>query len=112
MPPRRVVRAGTEVTETIFALETAFGIGSGLARLVPDPSVSQTLRAWTMVTTLDALHPEQPGIASKPSPEYSREFGGGNKARADADHEPAVIIIVGRGPPRPARRRHADRRPS
>jgi len=100
-PPRRVVRAGTEVIETIFAFETAFGIGSGVVRLVPDPSVPQTLRAWTMVTTLDALHPAQPGTAGKPSPEYSREFGGDNwldqrhKARAYADHDPAVIVVGG-----------------
>ncbi len=103
--PRRVVRAGTEVIETIFAFETAFGSGSGVARLVPDPSAPRTLCAWTVVTTLDALHPAQPGAGAKEAPDQAsddtREFGGDNwldkrtKARAYADHDPAVIVVGG-----------------
>jgi len=100
-PPRRVVRAGTEVIETIFEFETVFGNGSGVARLVPDPSAPGTLRAWTLVTTLDALHQTHPGPGSREAPKYSREFGGDNwldkrnKARAYTDHDPAVVIVGG-----------------
>jgi len=100
-PPRRVVRAGTEVIETIFEFETVFGNGSGVARLVPDPSAPGTLRAWTLVTTLDALHQTQSGPGSREAPKYSREFGGDNwldkrnKARAYTDHDPAVVIVGG-----------------
>jgi putative flavoprotein involved in K+ transport len=104
--PQRVVRAGTEVIEVIFAFETAFGAGSGVARLVPEPSAPSSsapgsLRAWTIVTTLDALHPSQSDVASKGALEYTREFGGDNwldkriKAGAYADHDPAVIVVGG-----------------
>jgi len=98
-PPRRVVRAGTEVIEAIFAFETAFGVGSGVARLVPDPSAPGTLCAWTVVTTLDALHPAQGGAASRNAPEYSRKFGSDNwldrrkTAQAYADRDPAVVVV-------------------
>lgn len=97
-PPRRVVRAGTEVIEVIFAFETAYGAGSGAARLVPDPSVPEALQAWTLVTTLDALH-AAPGHSEAPG--YTREFGGANwldrrrEAGAYADHDPAVVIVGG-----------------
>ncbi len=110
-PPRRVVRAGMEVIEVIFAFKTAFGVGSGVARLVPDPSASSlsvpsfsvpgALRAWTVVTTLDALHPSQSDMASAEALEYTREFGGDNwldkriKAGAYATHDPAVIVVGG-----------------
>ncbi len=100
-PPRRVVRAGTEVIETIFEFETVFGNGSGVARLVPDPSAPGTLRVWTLVTTLDALHQTQSGPGSREAPKYSREFGGDNwldkrnKTRAYTDHDPAVVIVGG-----------------
>ncbi len=98
-PPRRVVRAGTEVIETIFVFETAHGVGSGVVRLADDRSAPGMLRAWTMVTTLDALHPAQPGTGNKHASQYMREFGGDNwldkrtKARAYAGHEPAVVVV-------------------
>ncbi len=97
-PPRRVIRAGTKVVEAIFLFETAFGAGSGVVRLVPDPSTPGMLRAWTVVTTLDALPQEQP---KTPSPDHARQFGGDNwldkrrKASAYTDHDPAVIVVGG-----------------
>lgn len=98
-PPRRVVRAGTEVIEAIFAFETARGSGSGVARLVPDPSAPRALRIWTLVTTLDTLHPAQFESRAARASDYTRDFGGDNwldkrvKARAYADHDPAVIVV-------------------
>jgi cation diffusion facilitator CzcD-associated flavoprotein CzcO len=91
-PPRLVTRAGTQVVEVIFSLQTAFGNGSGVVRLVPGTT---GLLGWTIVTTLDTLpHPE----AIKPI-DYSREFGGANwldkrnAASAYANHDPAVIVV-------------------
>ena len=97
-PPRRVVRAGAKVVEAIFLFETAFGAGSGVVRLVPDPATPGMLRAWTVVTTLDALPQEQ---RKTPSPDHARQFGGDNwldkrrKASAYTDHDPAVIVVGG-----------------
>jgi cation diffusion facilitator CzcD-associated flavoprotein CzcO len=98
-PPRRVARAGVEVIEAIFVFETAFGTGSGVARLVPDPSAPGALRAWTMVTTLEALHPAQCSTDRRAAAEHSREFGGDNwldkriSAGAYTNHDPAVIVV-------------------
>ncbi len=98
-PPRWVVRAGTEVIEAIFVFETTFGSGSGVVRLVADPSAPGGLRAWTVVTTLDALHRTQAGAGRAQAPSYSREFGGDNwldqrtKASAYADHDPDVVVV-------------------
>ena len=91
-PPRRVSRAGVEVVEAIFEFETAAGTGSGVVRLVPE---SGRLAAWTLVTTLDALHAADGAGA----PDYSREFGGDNwldkrrKAVAYDDRDPAVVVV-------------------
>ena len=91
-PPHRVRRAGVEVIEAIFAFETDAGLGSGVVRLVPDDG---RLLAWTLVTTLDALH-AGPDHAV---PDYSREFGGENwldkrrRASAYADRDPAVVVV-------------------
>ncbi len=93
--PRRVVRAGVPTVETIFAFETAFGTGSGVVRLVPDPAGSGRLLGWTVVTTLDALH----GRAGDGAPDYSRDFGGENwldkrrRALDYADRDPAVVVV-------------------
>ena len=96
-PPRRVVRAGVEVVEAIFAFETAFGAGSGVARLVADASAPGALRAWIVATTLDTLHPA-PGTGGGEAG-APRGFGGDNwldkrrKASAYAGHDPAVIVV-------------------
>jgi cation diffusion facilitator CzcD-associated flavoprotein CzcO len=94
-PPRQVIRAGVPVIEAIFVFATAVGIGSGVARLVPDPKAPDRLVAWTVVTTLDALQ----GREDADRPDYSREFGGDNwldkrnRARAYQDHDPAVVVV-------------------
>ena len=102
-PPRRVIRAGTEAIEAIFAFETAFGVGSGVVRLVGLPDAPDKLRAWTMSTTLDALHGyEERGATHRPATDdFSREFGGENwlekrtRTRAYTDHDPTVIVVGG-----------------
>jgi hypothetical protein len=50
-----VTRAGTNNVEAIFKVETAIGRGSGIVRLVPDPSDGDRLKAWTLLTALDEL---------------------------------------------------------
>ena len=100
-PPRRVIRAGTEVVEALFDFETDSGAGNGVLRLVPDPATLGQVRAWIMVTALDSLkgHEERAGKLRPGGEEYSREFGGDNwqdkrnQARAYADHDPAVLVI-------------------
>ena len=93
--PRRVTRAGLAVVEAIFDFETAAGTGSGVVRLVPDPAAADRLAAWTVVTTLDALH----GRERAGTPEHSRAFGGDNwldkrrRARAYQDRDPAVVVV-------------------
>ena len=93
--PRRVTRAGVAVIEAIFAFETAVGTGSGVVRLVPDPVATNRLVAWTVVTTLDALHQR----TEAETPDYSREFGGDNwldqrsRVRTYQDRDPAVVVV-------------------
>lgn len=99
--PRRVMRAGREVIEAIFEFETADGHAEGVLRLVPDSSASTGLRAWIVLTALRSLAivPAQPGAHSPAINDYSRDFGGENwldkrnRARAYADHDPAVLVI-------------------
>jgi cation diffusion facilitator CzcD-associated flavoprotein CzcO len=99
--PRRVVRAGREVIEAIFEFETADGHAEGVLRLVPDSSASTGLRAWIVLTALRSLAsaPAQPGAPAPATNDYSRDFGGENwldkrnRARAYADHDPAVLVI-------------------
>ena len=90
--PRRVVRAGVEVTEVILAFTTAAGVGAGVVRLV---ETGGRMRAWTMATTLEALH----APASGGEPDFTREFGGENwldkrrRALDYADRDPDVVIL-------------------
>jgi putative flavoprotein involved in K+ transport len=102
-PPRRVVRAGTDVVEAIFKFETAQGRGSGIVRLLPDPDDGSGLKAWTLLTALDELKgfEEQVGQARPRGQAYSRDFRGPNwldlrKASADyADRDPTVLVVGG-----------------
>ena len=102
-PPRVVSRAGRQVVEVIFEFQTKAGAASGVARLVPDPDGSDTMRAWVLLTSLDALkdHPEQNGPYRPGGQAYSREFGGKNwlDHRLDdqeyREREPAVLVIGG-----------------
>jgi putative flavoprotein involved in K+ transport len=102
-PPRLVIRAGTQTIEAIIGFETATGRASGVLRLLPDPAAGGALRAWVLLTALDEIkgHEERIGARRSGGQAYSREFGGENwldhrtKARAYADHEPAVLVIGG-----------------
>ena len=102
-PPRWVTRAGIECIEALFEFETAFGRGAGVVRLVPDLHVPSGLLAWTIVTTLEELtgHEEAFRRRAEQATESTRDFGAENwsdrraRARAYADHEPAVIIVGG-----------------
>lgn len=99
--PRRVMRAGTEVLEAMFEFDTAVGVAHGVMRLVPDAAGPGQVRAWIVMTSLDSIrgHEERTGIRRPTGDDYSREFGGDNwldkryKARAYADHDPAVLVI-------------------
>jgi hypothetical protein len=101
--PRHVTRAGTDAIEAIFTFETAQGRGSGLLRLIPDAKDSGTLRAWTLLTTLDELkgHEERLGRHRPQGKAYSRDFRGPNwldlrKASAEyAGRDPDVLVVGG-----------------
>lgn len=99
-PPRRVTRAGTEAIEAILEFTTAAGVGAGVLRLTPD-AVDGTLRAWTLLTSLESLHghPERFSEARAGGDAFKREFGGENwrdlrdRARAYDDRDPAVLVV-------------------
>jgi putative flavoprotein involved in K+ transport len=101
--PRSVTRAGTNAIEAIFKFETAVGRGTGMLRLVPDAGDGNTLKAWTLLTTLDELKgfEEQLGTARPRGQSYSRDFRGPNwldlrKSAADyTDRDPAVLVVGG-----------------
>jgi putative flavoprotein involved in K+ transport len=100
-PPRWVSRAGNQTIEAIFEFDTAFGHGSGVVRLVPDPDGPSRYRAWTMVTTLQELRRHEEAYKIPVAESGTREFGGDNWAdrlrqqRAYADRDPAVIVVGG-----------------
>jgi cation diffusion facilitator CzcD-associated flavoprotein CzcO len=97
-PPRHVTRAGSRAIEAIFQFETADGRGSGVLRLTPDAD-SGTLKAWTLLTTLDDLKGFEEGRVRPHGKAYSRDFRGPNwldlrKAAAEyADRDPAVLVV-------------------
>lgn len=101
--PRMVKRAGTDCIEAIFRFETATGRGSGILRLTPDSGDSKRMKAWTLLTSLEALKgfEEQIGTARPRGSAYSRDFRGPNwldlrKASVDyADRDPTVLVIGG-----------------
>jgi putative flavoprotein involved in K+ transport len=97
-PPRRVTRAGVEAVEAIFAFDTAVGPCTGVVRLLDDGG---TLRAWTLLTSLDEIRGhEDPAEGSRwQEVDWRRNFGGENwldrreRARAFADREPTVLVV-------------------
>ena len=101
--PRRVVRAGTECIEAIFAFETAVGRGDGVVRLIPGPADDDRLKAWTLLTALEELagFEERIGAARPTGDSYSRDFRGPNwldlrkAAAAYEDRDPAVLVVGG-----------------
>ncbi len=92
--PRRVQRAGVDCLEVIFAFDAEHGEGHAVARLVEG-------RAWTLLTALGEMAGPKGGPSQVEMPDYSREFGGENwldkrnRARAYADHDPAVLVVGG-----------------
>jgi putative flavoprotein involved in K+ transport len=102
-PPRRVTRAGTSAIEAIFHFETDVGRGSGVLRLTAAAGDSRDLRAWTLLTALDAMrgHEEQVGHARPNGQSYVRDFRGPNwldrrmSAAQYADRDPAVLVAGG-----------------
>jgi putative flavoprotein involved in K+ transport len=99
--PREVTRAGTRASEAMFKFETAEGRGNGIVRLVPD--AGGTLKAWTLLTTLEELKgfEERLGMARPRGEAYSRDFRGPNwldlrKSAADySDRDPDVLVVGG-----------------
>lgn len=97
--PRRVTRAGVDVIEAFLAFSTRAGSAQGVLRLCPD--ADGTLRGYTLLTALDQLHgfAEPSGREGASTADYSRDFGGENwldkrnRARAYADHDPAVLVV-------------------
>src|SRR5690242_12163662 len=102
-PPRWVTRAGTHAIEAIFEFETAQGRGSGVLRLIPDADASNTLKAWTLFTTLDEIKglEERVGRARPTGESYSRDFRGPNwldlrkSAAQYVDRDPVVLVVGG-----------------
>lgn len=97
-PPRRVQRLGRDVIEAIFAFETDRARGSGVLRLVQEEG---GLKAWTLLTTLDAwTEAQQPADASVEDAN-SRDFSGPNwldrrrLALAYGDRDPTVLVVGG-----------------
>jgi cation diffusion facilitator CzcD-associated flavoprotein CzcO len=97
-PPRRVVRAGVEAIETIFAFETSVGSCNGVVRLVSDGAA---LRAWTLMTALDEIrgHEDPANGRRWQNVDWKRNFGGENwldrrkRALAYSDRDPAVLVV-------------------
>jgi cation diffusion facilitator CzcD-associated flavoprotein CzcO len=98
--PRQVTRAGTDAVEAIFEFETANGPGSGVLRLTPDAH-DGVLKAWTLLTSLDAIEAGVEGGGSPPRQAYGRDFRGPNwldlrtAAAAYRDRDPAVLVVGG-----------------
>ncbi|MGX9430014.1 MULTISPECIES: flavin-containing monooxygenase [Bradyrhizobium] len=101
--PRKVMRAGTNAIEAMFKFETTIGRGSGIVRLIPDPTDGNALKAWTLLTELGELKgfEEQLGVNRPRGNAYSRDFRGPNwldlrKASTDyADRDPIVLVVGG-----------------
>ncbi len=102
-PPRKVIRAGREAIEAIFAFDAAHGRGEGVLRILADDEDGGRLKAWTLMTSLAELD----GFAERldrnrpRGDSYSREFHGPNwldqrnAAMAYADHDPSVLVVGG-----------------
>ncbi|MBS0241203.1 MAG: NAD(P)/FAD-dependent oxidoreductase [Proteobacteria bacterium] len=100
--PRRIMRAGVDVIEAIFAFETKVGEAFGLVRLVPTGQ-GDKLAAWVLLTTLEDIkgHEQRIGARRPRGEEWSGGFGGENwmdvrkRTIAFEDREPAVVVIGG-----------------
>src|SRR5262249_40322106 len=101
--PRDVTRGGTRTLEAFFAFETDIGRCNGVLRLTPDPQDGHTLRAWTLLTTLEAIKglEETTGKARPTGQSYARDFRGPNwldlreSSARYSDRDPAVLVVGG-----------------
>ncbi|TXL81723.1 NAD(P)/FAD-dependent oxidoreductase [Vineibacter terrae] len=102
-PPRLAMRAGTEAIEAIFTFETATGHAEGIVRLTPDAADGGRLKAWTLLTALEALKGHEPrlGKARPRGAAQARDFRGPNwldqrlAAATYADRDPDVLVVGG-----------------
>jgi putative flavoprotein involved in K+ transport len=99
-PARWVARAGQDVLEALFEFQTSAGVASGVLRGIADPSGPGGIRAWIVVTALQALHgDDRRGLSRDKALDSNREFGVENwldrrvRARQYADHDPQVLVI-------------------
>ena len=98
-PPRRVMRAGTDVIEAIFRFETGVGRGYGVVRLL----AAEPAKAFQLLTSLHELKGFEERIGKRrPRGEaYSRSFGGANwkeertASQAYADRDPVALVAGG-----------------
>ena len=98
--PRWVQRGGTETIEAIFEFGTSVGPCNGVVRLVLE---GDEPRAFTLMTALDEIRGHEDPANGKRwlDVDWKRNFGGENwldrrnKARAYADHDPAVLVVGG-----------------
>ena len=103
LPPRHVVRVGTETIEAFFTFSTNVGRGRGIVRLCADESEDGQYKAWTLLTALEELtgFEERTGRKRPTGESHSRDFRGPNwldqlnQTRAYADRDPAVIVVGG-----------------
>ncbi len=96
--PRHLTRAGEPCVEALLRFETPVGRGAALLRMRDGDD-----RAWTLLTTLDAIegHDEDAAREAREEPPFEREFQGPNwldrrrAAQRYEDREPAVLIVGG-----------------
>ena len=103
MPPRQVIRVGTETIEAFFTFETTVGRGRGIVRLCPESVDGGRYKAWTILTALEELvgYEETTGANRPTGQSYSRDFHGPNwleqrqETEAYKDRDPAALVVGG-----------------
>ncbi len=103
MAPRWALRAGRDTLEALISFETNTGPCEGVLRLVADPAVTGSLKAWILLTALRDINGYEQSVgAHRPGgEETSRDFGGDNwldlrvQAQSYANREPQVLVIGG-----------------
>ncbi len=100
-PPREVERAGEPAVEAILRFTTKVGRGAGVLRI--KVSDADSLKAWTLMTSLDHIagHDEESAREAREEPAFERDWQGPNwldkrdAARRFDDREPAVLVVGG-----------------
>ncbi len=96
--PRAVTRAGEPCHEALLRFDTPAGSGAAVLRMRQGDD-----RAWTLLTTLDAIrgHDEDSVRDAREEPPFERDFHGPNwldrreATRRYEGREPAVLIVGG-----------------